>query len=204
MQRNPNEIVHDDNKSNNSRNPNCINSRRQQAEDRMIIINPINAAAFGGEYGQKQGSKRTTNSMQQNHVNTRQQQQQKVDASLFESQKIQKQEYQYLTTKTMAGEVGPSLVGHEPGPTDVICARGKRALNHEGNRRFRQLVEDRMEDYSQASTKLEKSLLVSQIIDCVRQTQPPGGFLRESCDYNKEQCWYEVGDAVAREKVGQG
>jgi hypothetical protein len=87
----------------------------------------------------------------------------------------------------------------QPGPTDVICARGKRAFNHEGNIRFRRIVESKMDVYSQAKTKLEKTVIVSQIIDGVRQTQPAGGFLRE-----EDEEWVEVGDAVAREKVGQG
>ncbi|KAL7574357.1 hypothetical protein ACA910_008460 [Epithemia clementina (nom. ined.)] len=104
------------------------------------------------------------------------------------------------------------MVHRQPGPTDVICARGKRAFNHPGNRRFRELVERHMDQYSKATTKLEKSVLVSQIVDGVRHATPPGGFLRESEDpaaavqqKNDElPVWYEVGDAVAREKVGQG
>eukprot|EP00522_Entomoneis_paludosa_P013679 CAMPEP_0172442152 /NCGR_PEP_ID=MMETSP1065-20121228/2626_1 /TAXON_ID=265537 /ORGANISM="Amphiprora paludosa, Strain CCMP125" /LENGTH=465 /DNA_ID=CAMNT_0013191895 /DNA_START=87 /DNA_END=1484 /DNA_ORIENTATION=- len=89
-----------------------------------------------------------------------------------------------------------------PGPTDVICARGKKALEHAGNKRFRAMVSGNMDTYSKAKTKLEKSLIVSHIIDQVRQASPPGGFLRE--DEDAPGVWFEVGDAVAREKIGQG
>ena len=85
-----------------------------------------------------------------------------------------------------------------PGEYDVICARGKRALGHLGNRRFRSMIEDNLEKYSRANSKLEKSLIVSEIVDAVRASSPGGGFIRE-----KGGIWYEVGDHIAREKCGQ-
>ena len=42
-----------------------------------------------------------------------------------------------------------------PGPYDVICARGKQAKNHSGNKYYRSLVEASMEKYSQAKNKYE-------------------------------------------------
>jgi len=86
-----------------------------------------------------------------------------------------------------------------PGPRDVVCARGKQAYNHTGNRRFRVVIEMNLERYSKATTKMEKSLIVSSIVDCIRQASPEGGFLREEGGR-----WYEAGDQAAREKVGQG
>ena len=83
------------------------------------------------------------------------------------------------------------------GAFDVICARGKTAFQHPGNQRFRALIERRVEDYAAASNKFEKSVIVSQIVDEVRQASPSGGFIR-----SEKGLWYEVGDA-AREKVGQ-
>ena len=90
--------------------------------------------------------------------------------------------------------LGPDF---QPGPFDVICARGKSAFQHPGNKRFRELIENRAEDYASASNKFEKSVIVSQIVDEVRQASPGGGFIRSD-----KGIWYEVGDA-AREKVGQ-
>jgi len=85
-----------------------------------------------------------------------------------------------------------------PGPNDVICARGKKALQHHGNRVFRALIQANLKQYSEAATKLAKSLIVSAIVDTVRQSSPDGGFVKQ-----EGGVWYEVGDHIAREKCGQ-
>ena len=90
------------------------------------------------------------------------------------------------------------LAKQDPGPTDVICARGKRALEHIGNKRYKGLITKHLQVYSDAKTKLEKSLIVNHIIDAVRNASPQGNFIRE-----ENGVWVEVGDAVAREKIGQ-
>ena len=94
-----------------------------------------------------------------------------------------------------AVDLGPTF---QPGAFDVICSRGKKAFEHAGNRNFRNIIERHMKEYATASTKFEKSIIVTQIVDQVRQASPGGGFIRR--DNGR---WYEVGDAVAREKVGQ-
>ena len=86
---------------------------------------------------------------------------------------------------------------YQPGPFDVICARGKTAFHHPGNQRFRALIENRVEAYAAAANKFEKSVIVSQIVDEIRLASSGGGFIRSD-----RGVWYEVGDA-AREKVGQ-
>ena len=86
----------------------------------------------------------------------------------------------------------------QPGPFDVICARGKYALNHAGNQRYRALIASHLDQYAQTKTKLEKSILVSQIMAAVREASPLGGFVKQ-----KSGVWYEVGDHLAREKIGQ-
>ena len=50
-----------------------------------------------------------------------------------------------------------------PGPFDVICARGKAAHDHEGNVRFRAVVQEYQLAYSSALTKFDKSQIVSYI-----------------------------------------
>ena len=92
-------------------------------------------------------------------------------------------------------DLGPTF---QPGPCDVICARGKSAFQHEGNQRFRAIIEQRMEQYASAGNKFEKSVIVSQVVDEIRQASPQGGFVRSD-----KGRWYEVGDHIAREKVGQ-
>lgn len=87
-----------------------------------------------------------------------------------------------------------------PGEQDVICGRGRKAFNHIGNERFRKLVESRLEEYSNASAKLEKSYILSDIVCEVRQRSPQGGFVKRDSSSGR---WYEVGDFLAREKTSQ-
>merc|ERR1711907_604539 len=80
-----------------------------------------------------------------------------------------------------------------PGPFDVICARGKSAYNHEGNRRFRMIVASAAEKYSKVESKLQRSMIVTDIVDTIRSMG--NGFVRRST---------ETGEWVAcSEKVGQ-
>lgn len=68
--------------------------------------------------------------------------------------------------------------------------------NFPGNQRFRILVDMNVERYSLAETKSDKTRIVCQIVQMIREAG--GGF----CRLEKDGSWYEVGDAVAREKVG--
>jgi len=86
----------------------------------------------------------------------------------------------------------------QPGPYDCICARGKDAFNHEGNRRFRALVKMHQESYASSTCKYQKSKVVSKIVNPVRQASPQGGFVKLV-----KGVWYEVGDRAAKEKIGQ-
>jgi hypothetical protein len=101
-------------------------------------------------------------------------------------------------TSACDAEMKPLAANFVPGPMDAICARGKVALSHSGNRRFRLSVSMNLERYSKAATKLDKSIIVSAVIDSVRQASPDGGFIKKTGGF-----WFEVGDHVAREKAGQ-
>lgn len=87
--------------------------------------------------------------------------------------------------------------GFEPGPLDVICGRGSTGRNHPGNIRFGKIVAENVEKYSRAS-KLEKSVIVSSIVEKIREASPEGGFVKK-----EGKAWFEAGDFLAREKVGQ-
>ena len=56
---------------------------------------------------------------------------------------------------------------------DVLCMRGKVAFEH--NNFFREIVGDHIEKYNNASTKIQKSLVVSAIVDAIRDGSPAGG-----------------------------
>ena len=94
----------------------------------------------------------------------------------------------------------PLAMDYEPGNFDVICARGKSVQQHRGNERFRRIIQMHLEEYA---TKLisnrQKSAIITTIVDTIRQYSPDGGFIRRI-----DGRWYEVGDHVAREKIGQG
>lgn len=83
----------------------------------------------------------------------------------------------------------------KPGKRDVICQRGKSAFLH--NQFFRDMLEGYLSRYSNATSRLEKSLVVSDVVDAVRKGSPDGGFVRCVKDV-----YYEVGDGIAREKCG--
>ncbi|CAB9500502.1 Nitrilase family, member 2 [Seminavis robusta] len=86
----------------------------------------------------------------------------------------------------------------QPGPYDVICARGKEAFTHEGNVRFRSLVRRHQDAYAAASTKYKKSQIVTHVGNIVRNASPEGGFVKLI-----KGVWYEVGDRTCKEKIGQ-
>ncbi len=87
--------------------------------------------------------------------------------------------------------------GFQPRQEDVICARGKDARDHPGNQKFRSSLEINLDRYIQADSKYKKTLIVSEIVSTVYQTN--GHFVRQA---NKGQ-WYQVSDDAAREKAGQ-
>jgi hypothetical protein len=55
-----------------------------------------------------------------------------------------------------------------------------------------------LEKYAQATSKYEKTSIVSDVINSVRKSSADGGFVKQ-----EGGVWYEVGDHLAREKVGQ-
>jgi len=104
-----------------------------------------------------------------------------------------------VSTKSAPAGMTPMPSGFYPGDFDVICARGKAAKQHPGNQWFRSLVKENLEDYSAAESKLEKSFVVSKIIKTVRKRGTPnGGFVKKL-----QAGWFEVGDRLSREKIGQ-
>jgi len=85
-----------------------------------------------------------------------------------------------------------------PGPNDVVCARGKSYWDHAGNQKYRALIAGCTEKYSATSNKLEKTLIVSEIVDSVHKRK--GKFVKK---VKKGGPWVEVDEVFAREKVGQ-
>lgn len=80
---------------------------------------------------------------------------------------------------------------------DVVCGRGRSTYVHPGNKRFRVIIERNIEKYSNATSRLEKSQVVSDICKEVRRK---GDFVQRSPDGQS----IKVTERMAREKCGQG
>jgi len=85
----------------------------------------------------------------------------------------------------------------KPGPFDVICARGKQAYNYPGNQYFRSVVAKATAKYSKVESKLQRSMIVTEIVDAIREKG--NGFIRQTGQGE----WIECSDVMCREKVGQ-
>jgi hypothetical protein len=87
-----------------------------------------------------------------------------------------------------------------PSSSDVIVGTGREAKLHPGNDDFLELLKnDYLEKYSNAKCKLEKSMIISEIVSVVRERSPTHtGFVKRTQDG-----WYQVEDHLAREKVSQ-
>lgn len=92
-------------------------------------------------------------------------------------------------------ELGSNFV---PGKYDVLCSRGKVAWSHYGNVFLRELVALNANRYNAAKSRLERTILVSEIVDYIRSRGT--GFVKQELNSDN---WIEVGDDLAREKIGQ-
>ena len=87
----------------------------------------------------------------------------------------------------------------EPHDNDVMYGRGGGTNHHQGNKRYRQKVEDRKLTYV-SSKRLDKPQVALAIIREWRAQIPPGRFLKQN---DKTKKWDDVGDKKAREKTSQ-
>jgi hypothetical protein len=95
-----------------------------------------------------------------------------------------------LSSKTGRSQLGADF---QPSKYSVICGQGNLAYEHTGNKHFR-MIASFVADYSQASRKMAKSAVVSNIVATIREG---GGCF---CKYEKGS-WFEVGDYFACGKV---
>jgi hypothetical protein len=86
----------------------------------------------------------------------------------------------------------------EPTNYDVVCGRGKGSYNRPGNRRFRAIIQQHMDEY-QASSKLDKTMVLNRIMNFVQaQNEGTTRFVRRG----KDGLFTVISDDLAREKVG--
>jgi len=96
----------------------------------------------------------------------------------------------------------------QPGAYDVVCGRGKGSYNRPGNQHFRQLVASYVPQYTAATSKVDKSVILNAIIDRVQSlTNPETGrraqFVKPATAGSAAKGqWVAISDDLAREKVG--
>lgn len=91
-------------------------------------------------------------------------------------------------------------VNFQPSEFDVLCFRGKLATQHPGNRRFRMIVQQHLSKYAEATSKFEKTVIVSEIVEAIKESSPNnnGGFVKK-----QDGQWFQCNEHLAREKVSQ-
>lgn len=85
---------------------------------------------------------------------------------------------------------------YEVGPNDVVCGRGKGALKRAGNQKLQQLIKSKIDEYSSAKTKIDKSLILSAILDHIQTLS--GRFVKKQ----PNGTWCEIGDRDSIAKIG--
>jgi hypothetical protein len=82
-----------------------------------------------------------------------------------------------------------------PGPFDILFGRGKAAVKHPGNMRYKFLIEETSDRYENAS-KADKTLIAEELLFRLKGSNG-GRFLK----LEKNKGWMEVDDVAAREKI---
>lgn len=88
-------------------------------------------------------------------------------------------------------------VDFEPTGYTIICGNKRQYFNSVGNRRLRVLVKNFIGQYSQADGKLEKSFIVTKVMNIIREACPVGAFVAM-----EKGRWWQVSERTSREKVG--
>lgn len=87
-------------------------------------------------------------------------------------------------------------VDFKPSNNSVILGRG-RCAESIGNRRFKVVVQDHLQEYLDAPGKLEKTFIVSKVLNTIEQTCPVGAFVKF-----ENGRWWSAGERASREKIG--
>lgn len=82
-----------------------------------------------------------------------------------------------------------------PGDHDVVIGKGKKYFFHKGNAMLRGLAASMLNEYALAKTKLDKSLIISDVAEHVRQK---GNFVKRD---NATERWVIAEDLLCREKI---
>ncbi len=87
-----------------------------------------------------------------------------------------------------------------PTVVDVVCSRGKRYFRHPGNQRFRQIIQESVQEYIDAETRMDKSIVIDSIIESVR-AQDNSRLVRFMKHQSRSNSWTELPLEQIRDKV---
>lgn len=90
-----------------------------------------------------------------------------------------------------------------PHPHDVLSGRGGGINGHGGNVQFREWVRVRKNDYNLAPSKVEKARVAQEVIQLVRQQDPPGRFLQKDTSAGIGNWWVELDEDRVVAKTSQ-
>jgi len=90
-------------------------------------------------------------------------------------------------------------VDFKPSEKDIICGRARENFHHDGNRYFRDLIQQNVGPYLAARTKVEKTEAIAAIVNKICQNSPSGGFIKKDTNTGR---WYRIKESEARDKVG--
>lgn len=68
-------------------------------------------------------------------------------------------------------------VEYIPGENDVLLGRGKDIFAHNANKRFRIMIQETMIAYDIAPTKADKTSIIREIVNRIKEMSPNGGFV---------------------------
>jgi hypothetical protein len=84
-----------------------------------------------------------------------------------------------------------------PGDRDVVIGKGKKYFHHSGNAMLRNLVHAMLDEYWEAQTKPDKTCIISEVVEHVRNI---GRFVKRDVASGK---WVHAEDLLCREKCSQ-
>jgi hypothetical protein len=88
----------------------------------------------------------------------------------------------------------------KPGHNEVIIGRGRKIQQHDGNLKLQALVKLKAKDYVENADKTQKSFIISEIGQRVREESQYGGFVKKDAPSGK---WYVVSESCVRSTIAQ-
>jgi hypothetical protein len=105
----------------------------------------------------------------------------------------------FLTRPANQNKPASMPAGYIPSELDVCAGHGRKYWNLKGNVKFRKIVHASVDRYVAASRRNHKTAVVVSIVDEIRRQ---GGHFFKEQKHGSSDCWYDIGDIAAREKVG--